>query len=134
MPPVMKEEALLARRRARPLISDGSPMRPSGTTAFHMDSAPAEVGPPPPRLVLNGPGAIAFTRTFQRARSWAACLVKLTTPALAIAYEYGVYGSLRRPAVEAVVTIEPDRWRFMCLAAACRVYTTPCRFTSMSAW
>ena len=70
---------------------------------------------------MNGPGAIALTRTFQRARSWAACLVKLTTPALAIAYEYGVYGSLRRPAVEAVVTIEPDRWRFMCLAAACTV-------------
>src|ERR1700689_3397959 len=122
MPPVMKLEALLARRRARPLISEGLPIRPRGTTAFHMDSASAEGGPPPPpRLVLNGPGAIALTRTFQRARSWAACLVKLTTPALAIVYEYGVYGSLRRPAVEAVVTIEPDRWRFMCLAAACTV-------------
>ena len=40
-----------------------------------------------PRLVLNGPGAIALTRTPQRARSCAACLVKLTTAALAIAYE-----------------------------------------------
>src|ERR1700735_1573883 len=117
----MKLEALLARRRARPFISAGSPMRPSGTTAFHIASASAEVGAPPPRLVLNGPGAIALTRTFQRARSWAACLVKFTTPALAIAYEYGVSGALRRPAVEAVVTIEPDRWRFMCLAAACTV-------------
>ena len=70
---------------------------------------------------MNGPGAIAFTRTPQRARSCAACLVKLTTAALAIVYEYGVYGSLRRPAVEAVVTIEPERCRFMCLAAACTV-------------
>src|SRR6202020_2217392 len=117
MPPVMKLEALLASSRARPFISDGLPIRPSGTTARQRASASAEVALPPPRLVWNGPGAIAFTRTFQRARSWAACLVKLTTPALAIAYEYGVYGSLRRPAVEAVVTIEPDRWRFMCLAA-----------------
>ena len=90
MPPVMKLEALLASSRARPFISDGLPIRPSGTTAFHMSSAAAEVGAPPPRLVLNGSGAIALTRTFQRARSWAACLVKLTTPALAIAYEYGV--------------------------------------------
>src|ERR1700679_317836 len=129
----MKVEALLARRRARPFISDGSPIRPSGTPAFHIDSASAEVGPPPPRLVLNGPGAIAFTRTFQRARSWAACLVKLTTPALAIVYEYGVYGSLRRPAVEAVVTIEPDRWRFMCLAAGCAGETATRRVTAMSA-
>jgi hypothetical protein len=65
----MKLEALLASRRARPFISDGSPIRPSGTTAFHMSSAAAEVGAPPPRLVLNGPGAIALTRTFQRART-----------------------------------------------------------------
>src|ERR1700756_788296 len=113
MPPVMKLPALEARSRARPRISFGSPMRPSGITAFHMSSLLAPVGVSLsaalaraarlalPRLVLNGPGAIAFTRTPQRARSCAACLVKLTTAALAIAYEYGVYGSLRSPAVEA---------------------------------
>src|SRR6202034_1812239 len=123
----MKLDAGDASSSARPRISAGSPIRPSGITEFQRASASGGIGPPPPRLVLNGPGAIAFTRTFQRARSCAACLVKLTTPALAIAYEYGVYGSLRRPAVEAVVTIEPDRWRFMCFAAACTVYTTPCR-------
>jgi hypothetical protein len=133
MPPVMKLPASEARSRARPRISFGSPIRPNGITAFHMSSLLAPVGVALsaalalvarlalPRLVLNGPGAIAFTRTPQRARSWAACLVKLTTAALAIAYEYGVYGSLRRPAVEAVVMIEPARCRFMCLAAACTV-------------
>src|SRR5215469_13641893 len=98
----MKLPADEASSRARPRISFGSPMRPSGTTALHILSAAAEVGALPPRWVLNGPGAIAFTRTFQRARSCAACLVKLTTAAFAIVYEYGVYGSLRRPAVEAV--------------------------------
>ena len=82
---------------------------------------------------MNGPGAIALTRTFQRARSCAACFMKFTTPALAIAYEYGVNGSLRRPAVDAVTTMLPERWRFMCLAAARTVYTTPCRFTSIRA-
>ena len=86
----MKLPAEDARSRARPRISAGLPIRPSGTTARHRASASAEVALPPPRLVLNGPGAIAFTRMFQRARSWAACLVKSTTPALAIAYEYGV--------------------------------------------
>src|ERR1700728_1262212 len=121
MPPVMKLPAFEARSRARPRISGGLPIRPSGTTALHIASASAEVGSLPPRCVLNGPGAIAFTRTPQRARSCAACLVKLTTAAFAIAYEYGVYGSVRRPAVEAVVMIEPERCRFMCLAAACTV-------------
>src|SRR5579862_8895579 len=112
MPPVMKLPASEARSRARPRISFGSPIRPSGITAFHMSSLLAPVGVAPsaalafpvlvfpvlvfpvrlalPRLVLNGPGAIALTRTPQRARSCAACLVKLTTAALAIAYEYGV--------------------------------------------
>src|ERR1700733_7310410 len=128
----MKLPALEASSRARPRIFDGSPMRPRGMYALHIASASADVGSLPPRCVLNGPGAIAFTRTPQRARSCAACLVKLTTPALAIAYEYGVYGSLRRPAVEAVLMIEPERCRFMCRAAACTVYTTPCRLMPIS--
>src|SRR5215469_16935737 len=89
----MKLDAFDASSSARPRISDVLPIRPSGMTAFHSASASGEVGPPPPRFVLNGPGAIAFTRTFHRARSWAACLVKLITAALAIVYEYGVYGS-----------------------------------------
>src|SRR5215469_404301 len=128
----MKLDASEASNSARPRISDVLPIRPSGMTAFHSASASGEVGPPPPRFVLNGPGAIAFTRTFHRARSWAACLVKLITAALAIVSEYGVYGSLRRPAVDAVVMMLPDLRRFMC-AAAGTVYTTPCRFTSISA-
>src|SRR5215469_10285750 len=129
----MKLPASDARSRARPRISGGVPIRPRGMTALHIASAAAEVGSLPPRWVLNGPGAIAFTRTPQRARSCAACLVKLITAALAIVYEYDVNGSLRRPAVEAVVTIEPERCFFMCRAAACAVYTTPCRLTSMRA-
>src|SRR6516165_11884637 len=103
MPPVMKLDAGDASNKARPRISAGSPIRPRGTTAFQRASTSGGIGPPPPRFVLNGPGAIAFTRTFHRARSWAACFVKLITAALAIVYEYGVYGSLRRPAVDAVV-------------------------------
>src|ERR1700722_12046004 len=102
----MKLEALLASSRARPFISAGLPIRPSGATARQRASASAEVALPPPRLVLNGPGAIALTRTFQRARSWAACLVKLTTPALAIAYENGGEGSLRRNAPEGGAALE----------------------------
>src|ERR1700761_4665577 len=117
----MKLPASEASSRARPRISGGVPIRPRGMTALHIASAAAEVGSLPPRWVLNGPGAIAFTRTPQRARSCAACLVKLTTAAFAIAYEYGVYGSLRRPAVDAVVMIEPERCRFIGRAAACTV-------------
>src|SRR5215469_6691904 len=113
----MKLDALEASSRARPRISAGLPIRPRGTTAFHRASASADMGPPPPRFVLNGPGAIALTRTFHRARSCAACFVKFTTAALAIVYEYGVNGSLRRPAVDAVTTMLPERCRFMCRAA-----------------
>src|SRR6201995_620834 len=117
----MKLPACEASSRARPRISFGFPIRPSGTTALHIAFASGDTGPLPPMWVWNGPGAIAFTRTPQRARSCAACLVKLITAALAIVYEYGVYGSLRRPAGEAVGTIEPERCRFMCRAAACTV-------------
>jgi ATP-binding cassette subfamily B protein len=84
-PPVMKLPASEASSSARPRISEGSPIRPSGITAFQRSSAAALVGPPPPRFVLKGPGAMALTRTFHRARSCAACLTRLTTPALAIA-------------------------------------------------
>src|SRR6516165_7763539 len=110
----MKLDAFEASSSARPRISDGLPIRPSGMTAFHSASASGEVGPPPPRLVLNGPGAIAFTRTFHRARSWAACLVKLITAALAIVYEYGVHGPSRSPGVDRVVMMLPDWGRFVC--------------------
>src|ERR1700749_2308679 len=101
----MKLPAGDASSSARPRISDGSPIRPSGITEFQRASASGGIGPPPPRFVLNGPGAIAFPRTCPRARSCAACLVKLAPPALAIAEEYGVNGPLPRPAVDAVVMI-----------------------------
>jgi hypothetical protein len=34
--------------------------------------------------------------------------MKFTTPAFAIAWEYGTNGSLRRPAVDAVTTMLPE--------------------------